>query len=124
MDFSNEASATFTVGLLPVTKLTNTVLSVSATDDFTLTKEQSQTVLFPDTIQEYTITGENQTGVGVTVFTLVDVIPAGLSYIVGSFKVDGVVTAPTTVIGNTLTYIFGAWANGDTHTFSFQCERS
>lgn len=120
--FSNSATCTFTLGLLPITKITDAVVSVSAADDFTITKTQSQTVLLPDTIQQYTISGTNNTGVGVTLFTLTDVIPVGLAYVSGSFKVDGVTATPT-VVANTLTYIFGAWANGTTHTFTFQCSR-
>lgn len=121
--FTNTATATFLAGLLPVIKVSNAVTAVLASDDFTLTKSQSQTVLFPSTTQTYTVTGVNGTGIALTNFVLTDTIPLGLNFVTGSFTVDGTVVTPTyNALTRILSYNFGAWAVGATHVFSFQCK--
>lgn len=122
-EFKNKATATFLAGLTNISVTSNEVVASLSNGTIALTKSQTLDIIYPQSIQEYTITGVSTVGIGVTLFTLTDIIPSGLSYVDGSFKVDGVAKVPT-IVGNILTYIYGAWADGTTHTFSFQCVRS
>ncbi len=76
----------------------------------------------PDQIQlnantTYTITATNngKTDGGETNFTVTDTLPAGMSYVNGSAT-----PAPTSVIGQVITWNFGTVTDGTTKTITFQ----
>lgn len=85
-------------------------------------KTQSATLLFPGDTQTYTITATNV--VGIILNSVTDTIPTGLTFVPGSFKVNGVVKTPT-ISGQNLSYtVTDAWAIGATLTITFQCTRN
>lgn len=87
-------------------------------------KTQSATLLFPGDTQTYTITATNVVGIILNSVTFTDTIPTGLTFVLGSFKVNGVVKTPT-ISGQNLSYtVTDAWAIGATLTITFQCTRN
>lgn len=120
--FSNSASLGYNLNGKVINVNSNTVIS-TLVNNITMIKTQSDLIMFPTTIQTYTIVCSNASILNYTNAIFTDIIPTGLEYIANSFKMDGVLKTPV-LTGNTLTYNVGNWSAGISHTFVFQCQRS
>lgn len=112
-------SAIITVGVIPTTSnLVNAeILNV------VIQKLQNGTasnifVQSGDTIT-YTVNITNNTGLPILASIFTDTLPVGTTYVVGSFKVNGSITAPI-VVGNLLTYTIVSIAASATVALEFK----
>ena len=115
-----------------ITSLSNTanveyngtaVASNAATTVLLLDPTISKTVDKPTAsigeVVTYTVTISNPSEVSMTNLTFTDNFPAGLTYLTGSFEVNGIPATPT-VSGSTLTYNISAIAAEQSAVLTFQ----
>lgn len=114
-NFTNQASIKAIIGGIDKTITSNEVISTLATD-LSITKSQQADLISQG--QKYTcqITNPNPLPVLLVLFT--DTIPAGMSFVTGSFKVNNVVTIPA-LTGQVLTYTIPTIAANATVTVEF-----
>ena len=115
-----------------ITSLSNTanieyngtsVASNAATTVLLLDPTISKTVDKPTAsigeVVTYTVTISNPSEVSMTSLTFTDNLPAGLTYLTGSFEVNGIPATPT-ISGNTLAYNISAIGAEQSAVLTFQ----
>ncbi|MEG0109520.1 MAG: hypothetical protein RR675_00250 [Oscillospiraceae bacterium] len=115
--FTNKAVASGMVGSASVTGTSNEVISTMVTN-LELCKTQSLTVVKSGGTQAYTVTIKNANSIAATNVEFMDNIPVGMSYVTGTFKVNGAVTTPV-LTGNILKYVIPSIGANITTTVEF-----
>ena len=112
--FINKADATATIGETQVDFSSNTVTAELLTNEtISIVKSQSQDVVVSGSEIVYTIVITNNGTYPLTDVDFFDTIPTGLTYKVGSFKVNTVTETPITT-GQDLSYVIASLPAGNT----------
>lgn len=124
--YDNKCFVELTKNGQPLSFPSNIVSATDATDLFVATKSESLTSIIVGSIQEYNMVCKSNSTVAEVNVTWRDPLPSGLTYVDGSFMVNGLTAVPTitgTAPDQTLTYIIPTWAAGATQTFHFKCKK-
>ncbi len=111
---SNTANAEYN-GSTITSEAANTVLSL----DPTITKSVDKSTASIDDVLTYTVVISNVSELEISNVTFSDTVPAGASYVTGSFQVDGATVTPT-ISGSTITYSIPSIASSGSSNITFQ----
>lgn len=117
-EYKNKANFLSVIGGINVSIDTNEVTSILA-DNPTATKTQGFSAVVSGSQQTYTATINNTNILPLLAVIFTDIIPAGMSLVTGSFKLNGTVVTPV-VVGQTITYTIATVPASGSATIEFK----
>lgn len=120
-EFVNKATGSFSISGTNYNVESN-IVTAELLLSITMVKSQSLLIVNSGDTQTYTIVITNPNIFTVDNFAFSDIIPAGMSYVTGTFKINGTVVTPT-ISGNTISRTINPLAIGVT-TVTFNCNVS
>ncbi len=118
--YINEANLVATVEETEVTFVSNKAKArLFDSKAISLTKTQDKSLVVSGSTITYTVVIKNKSEDEISDVNFIDVLPSGLSYIIGTFSVNSVTTEPV-ISGQELSYTITTLLSGET-TVIFSC---